>query len=61
MSGWTLEEQKETLISIITWYRDFYHRSDFGHGRMIEEIRASTEVEKLEPYWQITDGWLDNR
>jgi hypothetical protein len=59
MSGWTLAEEQECLINIITWYRDEYHRMDWGHTQMIEEIRAITDVAQLEPYWQRTDDWLD--
>ena len=59
MNAWTLEEEQEALINIIAWYRDEYHVADFGHTEMIEEIKAITDIAKLEPYWKRTDGWLD--
>ncbi len=60
MSGWSLDDQKETLISIIRWYRDEYHRHDINHTDMIAAVMAATQVDELERYWQATDAWLDN-
>ncbi len=34
-----LEENKKALIDIITWYRDEYHKTDFGHTDMITTIQ----------------------
>jgi hypothetical protein len=34
-----LEEDKQSLIELIEWYRDEYHKSDFCHTEMIEKIK----------------------
>jgi hypothetical protein len=54
-----LEEEKTSLISVIEWYRDEYHKKDSGHTEMIEEIKQITNIGDLEPYWQQIDNWLD--
>lgn len=59
MSGTRLVEEQEALIGLITWYRDEYHRQDFGHTEMIEEIKRATDLAQLEPHWRRTDDWYD--
>jgi len=55
----TFEEDKKPLIDLITWYRDKWHKGDFGHTEMIEKIKETDDPKLLELYWKITDGWLD--
>ena len=55
----SLEEDKISLIELIEWYRDDYHKKDFGHTQMIQEIRTIDNVKNLEPYNQVLDQWLD--
>lgn len=54
-----LQEDKKSLIKLITWYRDEWHKKDFGHTEMIEEIKKITESTQLNMYEQVVDGWLD--
>jgi hypothetical protein len=53
-----LEEDKKSLIELIEWYRDKYHKKDFGHREMIERIRSISDPKEFEPFEQIIDGWL---
>lgn len=55
----SLKEEKKALIDLIVWYRDEYHRKDFGHTEMIEKIKQATTSKELDSYHQITDFWLD--
>ena len=50
-----LERDKDSLINLILWYRDEWHRKDFGH----EEIRKASTSRDLEIPERIVDGWLD--
>ncbi len=54
-----IEEDKKYLINLIRWYRDEYHKEDFGHSEFIENISKLTKSSELEPYYQIVDDWLD--
>lgn len=56
MSANEFEEAKQALIDLIEWYRDLYHRSDFGHTEMIEEIKTMTNPDNLQAYEKIVDG-----
>ena len=60
MEEGTLEEHKQALIDLIKWYRDEYHKKDFGHTEMMEEIAAITDAKDLEAYDRTTDMWLDH-
>lgn len=53
------EDDKQSLIDLIKWYRDEYHHKDFGHTEMINKIPSATK-EELEVYYKSVDGWLDN-
>lgn len=53
------KHEKEALIHLIEWYRDKYHKTDFGHTDMIASIKKAKSVAQIEPYWQAVDGWLD--
>lgn len=55
-----LEEDKKSLINLILWYKNEYHKKDFGHSEMIEEIRKINKKEDLEPYEKVIDSWLDD-
>lgn len=55
-----LEEDKQSLIKLIEWYRDEYHKSDFCHTELIERIRKIQNEKELSIYEQIPDGWLRN-
>lgn len=54
-----LEESKNSLIELIVWYRDKYHQKDFGHTKMIEDIKQITTIEDLDQFDKILDLWLD--
>ncbi len=54
------------LIEAISWYRDQYHHTDFGHTEMIERLKplvgkelSESERQLLETFEQAVDGWLD--
>jgi len=55
----SLEEDKKGLIDLILWYRDEWHKKDFGHTEMIEKIQLVTKIEDLDFFEQTVDGWLD--
>jgi hypothetical protein len=55
-----LEESKNSIIELIIWYRDEYHKQDFGHTKMIEDIKQITTIEDLDQFDKILDSWLDN-
>lgn len=54
-----MDKEKEALIDLIRWYKDEYHKQDFGHSKLIEEINKLTKSSELEPYYQVVDSWLD--
>lgn len=54
-----LEERKQSLVTLICWYRDEYHKIDFCHTEMIEKIKQIKYEKELSVYEQIVDGWLD--
>lgn len=42
--GTLMEEEKESLIDLIIWYRDEYHKSDWCHTELIQKVNeAKTE------------------
>jgi hypothetical protein len=54
------------LIETITWYRDEYHKSDFGHNNMLAKLEllkdkrlSKKESETVEEIEKAVDGWLD--
>ncbi len=51
------EEQKEIMIDLIEWYRDQFHKKDFGHTKMIEQVRAATNYEELQPIERMLELW----
>lgn len=61
------EEQIISLIELITWYRDNYHNSDFGHtdsinelnGYLKQDVLSPGDLNKIEMMEIMTDGWLD--
>ena len=55
----SFEEDKQGLIDLIEWYRDEYHKSDWCHTEMINEIKQIKNANELSHYEQIVDGWLD--
>jgi hypothetical protein len=59
MNNLYLKDNQLGLIHLIEWYRDEYHKTDFGHTKMIEEIKNTTDNNQLEKYYKILDGWLD--
>jgi len=52
-------EDKEALVDLIIWYRDEYHRTDFGHSDLINKIMATNDDILLNQYELIVDGWLE--
>lgn len=59
MSKETFEEYKQSLVELVEWYRDEYHKKDFGHNKMIEEISKARDPRDLETHERILDFWLD--
>ena len=57
--GLKMNEEKESLINLIIWYRDEYHKGDFGHNDLIQIVKEAKISNELEHVWQIVDGWLD--
>lgn len=56
----TFAEYKQSLIELLIWYRDEYHRTDKGgHDELIQQVEQATTQEELSPVEQIIDGWLD--
>jgi len=55
-----LEDAKEGLIDTIEWYRDEWHKNEFGHTDMIEEVKKATTIKELEPIERVVDMWLDS-
>lgn len=58
----TLQEAKESLIHLIEWYRDDYHKGLFSwdcHNELIKQVNQVTDFNQLEIYEKIVDGWLD--
>jgi len=53
------DNRKQDLIRIIEWYRDEWHRRDWCHSEMIENIKKTNDDKQLEIYEQIVDGWLE--
>ena len=53
------EEDKQAMIELIEWYRDEYHRKDFGHNEMIEKIKTTSDAEELKFIESVVDGWID--
>lgn len=54
-----LKEKKESLIELIDWYRDEYHKNDFCHAEMIDKISKIKDEKEFLIYEQFIDGWLD--
>lgn len=54
-----MQEQKESLIELIEWYRDEYHKKDSVHNDLIEKIKNTTDQKVLDLYEKTVDGWLD--
>lgn len=52
------EEEKTILIDLISWYKNEYHKKDFGHEELIEKVNIAKTKEDLDNVWQIVDGWL---
>ena len=59
MSETQLEKDKQSLIELIEWYHDSYHKSDFCHSEMIDKINEIKNENELSIYEQIVDSWLD--
>lgn len=59
MSETQLEKDKQSLIELIEWYRDSYHKSDFCHSKMIDKINEIKNENELSVYEKIVDSWLD--
>ena len=53
------EEYRDSLIDLITWYRDEYHRADWAHSEMIEQVKAAVTLDDVAGIEQTLDGWLD--
>lgn len=50
----------EGLVDLITWYRDEYHHSDFGHAAFIKELlNKNLSKKRFEQIEAIVDGWID--
>lgn len=54
-----IEDYKESLVHLVEWYRDEYHRKDTCHNELIEDIKKATSYGGLEICEKIIDDWLD--
>lgn len=57
-----MDEQKESLIATISWYRDDFYPKDFwtDHcNEIIESVRAAQTEESLEIIERMVDDWFD--
>lgn len=54
-----INKDKKALIDLIKWYRDEYHKKDFGHTEMIEILEKTEDEEVIESYERLVDDWLD--
>lgn len=52
------QEEKDSLIDLIIWYKTEYHKKDFGHDELIEKVNASKNKDDLNLIWEIVDGWF---
>lgn len=53
------EDDKQGLIDLIVWYRDDYHKGDFGHDELIDRVKAASSDNEIEQVEKIVDGWID--
>lgn len=53
-----IDDIKDYLPDLILWYRNDYHKRDFGHMEMIDRINKTNDLEELELYEKIVDDWL---
>ena len=53
------DNRKQDLINIIEWYRDEWHKSDWCHSEMIENINKINDEKQISIYEQVVDGWLE--
>ncbi len=54
------ESYRRSLIELIIWYRDDYHRQDCGHSQLIERLKEAASMDDIDPIDQILDGWLND-
>jgi len=54
-----LNDRKNNLIELIEWYRDEYHKNEFGHNELIERVNKAMSDDEIDRVWQIVDGWID--
>lgn len=54
-----MTEDKQALIDLILWYRDEYHKIEFGHNELIQQIKDAKTQDQLSIIEQIVDSWLD--
>ncbi len=54
-----LEEDKQSLIELIKWYRDEYHKVDFFHTKIIEKVQQIISMKEFLILEKIVDAWLD--
>ena len=52
-------EPRESLIDLIKWYRDVYHKTDWCHSDYIQQIESGATDHQVECIEQVVDGWLD--
>jgi hypothetical protein len=55
-----MDEQKQSLIDLIKWYRDEWHKADWCHSEMIEKLTTTNDEKLVELYEKVVDGWLDD-
>lgn len=54
-----IEEMKEALIDLITYYRNDYHKSDWCNTDLINKVKNTDDIKELLLYEKIVDDWLD--
>ncbi len=58
-----LEQDRKSLIEIIEWYRDEYHKGLWNnnfHNDLIEQVKNAQTEKELEYLEKVVDGWLDD-
>lgn len=54
------DKDRLALINLIRWYRDKYHRRDFGHTEYIEILQDPNLTHKQYIMIEdIVDDWID--
>lgn len=57
--NYTLEDDKQSLIDIVIWYRDEYSKgAKTYYDGLIKKIRNTKTQKELSTFEQIIDSWM---